>query len=210
MLYKLKLSKNMTKLSILLIALVFTISACSTQNTSEQVAEEETETSHEDHQEADNKTENTGPASPKRAAMDNIGTNHVHIEYSSPKVKGRVIWGGLVSYGEVWVTGAHKATSINFPSAVTIEGNEIPAGKYALFTIPGPEEWTIILNKNFDQHLADDYNQELDVLRINVMPEALDETVEDLTYTVKSTEGNKGEISIAWEKIKVTFNIETI
>ena len=64
--------------------------------------------------------------------------------------------------------------------------------------------------KNFDQHLADDYDQELDVLRINVNPEVLDETIEDLTYTVKNTEGNKGEISIAWEKIKITFDIETI
>ena len=200
----------MKKLTIILIAFVCVLSACSTQNTSEQAVDEETETSHDDHQEADNETENTSPASPRRAAMNNIGSNHVHIDYSSPKVKGRVIWGGLVSYGEVWVTGAHKATSINFPSTVTIEGNEIPAGKYALFTIPGPEEWTIILNKNFDQHLADDYDQELDVLRIKIKPEVLDELVEDLTYTVKSTEGNKGEISIAWEKIKVTFDIETI
>ncbi len=200
----------MKKSTIILIAFVFVLSACGTQNTTEQEAEKETETSLEDNKEASNETEKTGPASPKRAAMDNIGTNHVHIEYSSPKVKGRVIWGGLVTYGEVWVTGAHSATSINIPSAVTIQGNEVPAGKYALFTIPGPEEWTIILNKNFDQHLADDYDQELDILRINIKPEVLDETIEDLTYTVKSTEGNKGEISIAWEKIKVTFEIETI
>lgn len=200
----------MKKSTIILIAFVFVLSACGTQNTTEQEAEKETETSLEDNKEASNETEKTGPASPKRAAMDNIGTNHVHIEYSSPKVKGRVIWGGLVTYGEVWVTGAHSATSINIPSAVTIQGNEVPAGKYALFTIPGPEEWTIILNKNFDQHLADDYDQELDILRINIKPEVLDETIEDLTYTVKGTEGNKGKISIAWEKIKVTFDIETI
>jgi len=150
------------------------------------------------------------PKSPKTAAMANIGPAHIHIEYSSPSVRGRTVWGGLVSYGEVWVTGAHKATSINFPSDVKIKGSIVLKGKYALFTIPNKEEWTIIINKNWDQHLADDYDQAEDVLRFKVKPSNLKKVQETLKYQVVPVEGNVGTISISWDQLKVSFDVEVV
>lgn len=150
------------------------------------------------------------PLSPRTNAMANIGEAHVHIDYSSPSVRGRTIWGGLVAYDQVWVTGAHQATSINFNKDVKINGQTVPAGTYGFFTIPGKEKWTIILNKNHEQHLADDYNEAEDVVRFQVVPEGLPEMIESLTYEVKPIEGNKGAISVMWEHKKASFEIEVL
>ena len=139
---------------------------------------------HSDHQ---TESSNAQSKSPAMTAMTNIGSTHVHIEYHAPSVRGRQIFGGLVAFNEVWVTGAHSATSINFYENVKLNNQPIPKGKYALFTIPGEENWTVIINKNFDQHLADDYDQELDVIRFDVTPELLDSTQEQLLYEVTET-----------------------
>lgn len=148
------------------------------------------------------------PLSPRMQTMDNIAGTHVHIDYSSPSVRGRTIWNGLVAYGQVWATGAHTATSIDFSTEVTIGGQHIPKGKYAFFTIPGEKEWILILNKNYDQHLADNYDQNLDIVRLTVQPQPLEENVESLTYKVIPGAGNKGKIRMSWEKLKVEFDVE--
>jgi len=93
-----------------------------------------------------------------------IGDAHITINYTAPVVKGRVIWGGLVPFNDVWVTGAHRATSFEIDKAFSINNQTIPAGKYAIFTIPGEETWTFILNRNWDQHLADDYSASDDIV----------------------------------------------
>ncbi len=150
----------------------------------------------------------TIPGSPRTAAMANIGSAHVHIDYSTPAVRGRVIWGGLVPYDAVWVTGAHDATSINFPVDVEIAGQQIPAGKYAFFTIPNETEWTLILNKNWEQHLTRNYSEADDVLRWTVTPTIVDHT-ERLRYDVTSTGENTGRITMTWEKVQIGFDIVT-
>ncbi len=122
--------------------------------------------------------------SPNRMAMANIGDTHVHIEYSAPSVRDRIIWGGLVGYNRVWVTGAHMATSIEFDNDILLNGHHVKAGKYAFFTIPTEDDWTIILNENWNQHLADDYDEALDVLRFSIKPEA-HEFTEQLTFEVR-------------------------
>ncbi len=147
----------------------------------------------------------TTAKSPPKTAMANIGNVHVHMEYNAPLVRNRIIWGGLVPYGEVWVTGAHTATSINFNGNVEIAGQTIPKGKYAFFTIPDKEKWTLILNKNWDQHLTDEYEPKDDVLRWTVKPDT-DVHTEALTYQVTGGE-EKGTIEFRWEKIKVSFDI---
>ena len=83
------------------------------------------------------------------------------------------------------------------------------AGKYALFTIPGKTEWTVILNKNHDQHLADDYDQKLDIVRVKVAPKPLDALQESLIYDVKETGKNEGTISMHWEKLHIELAVET-
>ncbi len=150
------------------------------------------------------------PKSPKKMAMTNVGNNHVHIEYSSPSKRGRQIFGGLVAFGEVWVTGAHKATSISFSENALINGVEIEKGKYALFTIPGEEEWIVIINRNWDQHLADEYDQAEDIIRFSVTPNVLEESVEALTYSITETAESTGEINISWDKINLSFEVKDI
>ncbi len=139
-----------------------------------------------------------------------VDGNHVHIDYSSPSVRGRVIFGGLVAYNEVWSTGAHKATSIEFDKPVKISGREIEAGKYGFFTIPGESTWTVIINKNWDMHLADEYDPAEDVIRFEVEPESLDEVRESLEYNVESLGDGRGRISVAWDKTEISFGFENI
>ena len=136
-----------------------------------------------------------------------IGGTHFTIKYHAPAVRGRTIWGGLVPYDEVWVTGAHSATSLEFDKDITVNGIKIPAGKYALFTIPGKEKWTIIINKNWNQHLADDYDAKEDVARLDVTTQQLPSVQERLKYSITQDGDSKARIDISWEKVKVTLPV---
>ena len=124
--------------------------------------------SHESHQPAATSAEqsNNSKKSIPSETHGNVGEVHISINYHSPAARGRVIWGGLVPHGEVWVAGAHTATSVEFSKAIEVEGTVIPEGKYAFFTIPGQEKWTLILYKIWEQPLADDYDQADDVIRV--------------------------------------------
>jgi hypothetical protein len=137
-----------------------------------------------------------------------IGQAHLTLLYHAPSVRGRTIWGGLVPFGEVWVTGAHSATSLECDHDFVINGKTIAAGKYALFTIPGNEKWQVIVNKKWDQHLADEYNPAEDVARIEVVPEMLGSHQERLKYTLVPLSEKRGSILIRWEKIRITVPIE--
>jgi len=136
-----------------------------------------------------------------------IGGTHFTIRYHAPAVRGRAIWGGLVPYDDVWVTGAHSATTLEFDHSITIDGKKVPAGKYAFFTIPGREKWILILNKNWEQHLADEYDAKDDVLRVEVVPENLPATQERLVYRLTDTGNDRVAMSVRWEKVKVDLPI---
>ena len=88
-----------------------------------------------------------------------VGLTDIEIDYSRPGIKGREIFGGLVPYGKVWRTGANQATKIIFSTPVKLNGAEIPAGTYGLFTIPGKDEWTVIINKGAEQWGAYKYDE---------------------------------------------------
>lgn len=133
-----------------------------------------------------------------------MGEAHITIKYHAPAVRGRQIWGGLVPYDEVWVTGAHRATSFEINKDFKVGDTLIPAGKYALFTIPGKEDWTFIINKKWDQHLADEYSQADDIIRMQIKTENLDTHQERLKYSVTSSTDKEFKLTIAWEKIKLT------
>lgn len=145
----------------------------------------------------------------KALATGKIGNTVVTINYYSPAVRGRVIWGGLVPFEQVWVTGAHRATNIEFEGPVQIGDSRIPAGKYAFFTIPDKIEWTIIINKNWDQHLTDEYNQKDDLVRIKVRPEFTDINQERLRYVIQDEDEERGDgiIITYWEKMKVSLPV---
>jgi hypothetical protein len=141
----------------------------------------------------------------KAEAHGMIGDAHLTINYHSPAVRGRQIWGGLVAYNQVWVTGAHSATSLMTDKDIIVGGKPLPAGKYALFTIPGEKEWTIIINKNWEQHLADDYAESDDMLRFTVQPEVAPTKQERLRYEIISGDGGNGSIQITWDMLRVTL-----
>lgn len=146
--------------------------------------------------------------SPARQVADKIGANAINIQYHSPGVKGRIIWGGLVAYNKVWATGAHNATNMTFSQDVVINGTRIKAGKYAFFTIPDKKSWTLIINKNWEQHLADEYDQKEDIIRFTVKPQKLKSEVSRLAYYIKPTSDKEGTISMAWEKLQINFVVK--
>ncbi|MTI31587.1 DUF2911 domain-containing protein [Xanthovirga aplysinae] len=199
----------------LTIAGAFLLFACSSKNneTSQKQAEHsdhklEAGHHHGSNQHGEEKEEKAKPLSPHTSAMGMIGNNHVHIDYSSPGKRGRMIFGGLVGFGQVWSTGAHKATNITFDKDVKIDNVDIPAGKYGLFTIPDQNEWTIILNKDWDMHLADEYNKENDIVRVKAIPQQLKQVVESLTFEVKETGNEQGKVTIQWDQTAVSFDIK--
>lgn len=154
------------------------------------------------HKESSVPVSNNPTKSIPREASKWIGNTAVKINYHSPAVRGRVIWGGLVPFDSVWVTGAHQATSIEIGKDFLIGNASVPAGKYALFTIPGKKSWTIIINKNWKQHLTDDYQQTEDVARVQAKPEITGLT-ERLIYDIDQTGERTANIVISWEKIRV-------
>ena len=146
--------------------------------------------------------------SPHATAMTMIGDAHIHMDYSSPGVRNRIIFGGLLAYDVIWQAGAHKTTWLETNQDLIIAGKTLVAGKYGFFTIPSKEEWTLIFNSNWDQHGKDAYDAKEDVLRFQVKPIISDATTEHLIYKVKKTNVNEGTISLAWEKVSVAFNFK--
>lgn len=140
-------------------------------------------------------------ASPPDKAEGNIDGISVAVNYHQPSAKGRKIMGGLVPYGEVWRTGANETTSIELSADAKIEGKAIAKGKYALFTIPGENEWTIIINKSIKWG-STSYDAKDDVLRVKVKPSKTDSFVE--TFNI-SLDGSK--VVMKWENTQVAFNI---
>ncbi|HEY9006742.1 DUF2911 domain-containing protein [Ohtaekwangia sp.] len=142
-------------------------------------------------------------ASPKAEATGKIGAANVKIVYCQPSARGRKIMGGLVPYGEVWRTGANEATTIEIDKPVKIEGKDLPAGKYSLFTIPGENEWTIIINKEAKQWGAYNYKSSEDVFRVNVKPTKTSAPVEVFNIAVE-----KDQVVMKWENTAVAFKVK--
>lgn len=146
-------------------------------------------------------------ASPAASVKAAIGVTDVTIDYHRPGVKGRKVWGALVPNGEVWRLGANEATTITLSTPVRIEGHEVPAGKYALFAVPGPDAWTLILNKQAEQWGAYSYKKDQDLLRFEVKPQTGSFT-EWMTFHITPDGANAATVEMAWENLRVPFRIE--
>jgi hypothetical protein len=146
--------------------------------------------------------------SPTEMLKQHVGLADIEIVYSRPGVKGRLIFGGLVPYGEVWRTGANASTKISFSTAVKLNGTEIPAGKYALYTIPGKKEWTMILSKDTGLNGAFGYNPTNDLARFQVVPVKLAKPVETFTIDVNDIRDDSATINLVWEKTRVPLKLE--
>ena len=141
--------------------------------------------------------------SPAATATGKIGAADVTVNYSSPAVKGRPIWGGLVPYGQVWRAGANEATTVEFSKAVTVEGKALPAGKYGFFVLPTAKEWTVIFNKVPNQWGAFKYDSKQDALRVSVAPHKAPAMAERLVYEVTP----KGLV-LRWENLEAMVAIK--
>jgi len=148
------------------------------------------------------------PLSPHTSTMAMVGDAHIHIDYSSPGVRNRIIFGGLLAYDEVWQAGAHMATWIETNKDLTINGKVLPSGKYGFFTIPSKDTWTIIFNSNWNQHGKDYYDEKDDILRFKVKPIISESITEHLEYKINQVGNNEGMISLAWEKVLISFNFK--
>lgn len=147
------------------------------------------------------------PASPPASATRTVGTCKITVEYASPAARGRAIFGGLVPFDQVWRTGANAATTIEISGAAKIGGKEVPAGKYGLFTIPGKDQWTIILNNKPKQWGSYEYKESQDLARVEVKPTA-NEHVECLDIRLSPKSRTTVHLEILWEKTKVAVPIE--
>ncbi len=146
-------------------------------------------------------------ASSTQFILQDLGIEQISVVYQRPSAKGRTIFGGLVPYDQIWRTGANNATNITFPSEVMIEGQKLPAGTYALFTIPGKTEWTIIFNNNAKQWGAYTYDKADDVLRVKVKPKTLASPVETFTIEFEDVLEQSTDLALSWENTRVSFNI---
>ncbi len=147
-------------------------------------------------------------ASPTCTLKQRVGLTDIEIVYSRPGAKDRHIFGGLVPYGEVWRTGANQATRITFSTSVKFNGADVPAGTYALFTIPGDNEWTVILNTNAVQSGAFQYDKKADLVRVKTAPMNLAEHVETFMMEFDNIRDDSATLDLIWENIVVPIRIE--
>jgi Protein of unknown function (DUF2911) len=138
-----------------------------------------------------------------------FGLGKISLVYSRPNVKGRKIFGGMEPYGTVWRTGANSATVIKFSDDVILEGQKVPAGEYGLFSIPGENEWTIIISKQPKQWGAYSYKQSDDLVRFTVKTEQLPALTETMTLAFTDITPTTCNLKMMWEHSGFTVHITT-
>jgi hypothetical protein len=151
-------------------------------------------------------------ASPTQTLIQEFGLGKMEIVYSRPSLKGRSVFGAgslLAPIGDVWRTGANGATKLTFSDPVVLGNKTIPAGSYALFTIPGAAEWTIIINTNSKGWGSFDYKEAEDVVRFKVAPETTGSTTETFNIGVDNITAQTATIYLKWGKTKVNIPIST-
>lgn len=151
----------------------------------------------------------TPAPSPTQTVKQDFGLASIELSYSRPGMKGRKIFGDLVPYNNVWRTGANSATTLTFGDEVTIGGVLIPAGKYGLLSIPGKENWTLIISKQTDVTSPSSYKQDQDVVRVQVPSAKMKSAVETLTMQFANITSYSCDLQIMWAKTLVTLPIKT-
>jgi tetratricopeptide (TPR) repeat protein len=150
----------------------------------------------------------TPAPSPLQTIKQAFALSDITIEYSRPSVKGRVIFGDVVPFDKTWRTGANQATKITFGEDVKVEGNAVPAGTYALYTVPSKTSWEIMLYKDLTLggNVAD-YKKTEELLRFTVKSTAAPAMVETFTINVADITASSANIELCWEKTKVAFSV---
>jgi hypothetical protein len=148
-------------------------------------------------------------SSSSQTIIQEFGLGRITVKYSRPNIKGRSVEKDLAPFGEVWRTGANDATVITFTDAVNLEGNAIAAGEYAIFTIPGKNEWTIILNKETKQWGSYQYKQTEDVIRFNVKPIKVNEKSETFSIRFSNVMPSSANLDLVWDDFKISVKMTT-
>ena len=143
------------------------------------------------------------PASPAASVTGKINGATITINYSSPSVKERVIWGELVPFNKIWRAGANAATTIEMDKDIVVEGQKLPAGKYSFFVIPNEKECVIIFNKVAKLSGTNNYNEKEDQLRVTVKQTLVNSSTESLVYTI-----NQNSIVLSWDKWNIPIAVQ--
>jgi tetratricopeptide (TPR) repeat protein len=150
----------------------------------------------------------TPTPSPMQTIKQSFALTDISIEYYRPSAKGRTIFGDLVPFGKIWRTGANGATKLTFGEDVTIEGNKVPAGTYALYTIPNKDKWEILFYKDLKLGgNVNEYNKENELFRISSNVVNMSDKVETFTINVSDINPSNCKIELTWENTKVSFSV---
>ena len=141
-------------------------------------------------------------ASPRERVSGKINAATLSIDYGSPSVKGRKIWGALVPFDKIWRAGANEATTFQTDKDLIVEGKKLPAGNYSLFIIPNEKKCIIIFNKKAKQWGAYNYDQDLDQLRVEVSPKEVSKSTEKLLFLVK-----ENTVALLWDNWEIPLEI---
>jgi Protein of unknown function (DUF2911) len=149
------------------------------------------------------------PSPPQTAKCEVSGGKSITVDYSSPRAKGRKVFGGIVPYGEVWRTGANEATTFVTASDVMIGGHHVPAGSYTLFTIPAQDKWTLIISKKTGEWGIPYPGADSDLARVDMKVSATSGAVEN--FTIAFDKGSKGcTLRIEWENTRASVDVGTM
>jgi hypothetical protein len=146
------------------------------------------------------------PSPPASASCKFSDGKMVKIDYSSPRAKGRKIFGGVVSYGEVWRTGANEATTFVADTNVTVGGKAVPAGSYTLFTLPTTDAWTLIISKKTGEWGTDYPGEKEDLARAPMSGSKTSAPVENFTIAFDQA-GGKCTLRMEWENTRAKVEI---
>lgn len=145
--------------------------------------------------------------SPKASFTQRVGLTDISVDYARPSVKGRKIFGELVPYGQLWRTGANTATVVTFSTDVKVNGQDVKAGKYSIFTMPGETEWIVMLNKDTELWGESGYKQSNDALRTRITPSKTTSMVETMRISVENIKNDAADLVLAWENTEVVIPI---
>ena len=149
----------------------------------------------------------TPAGSPTFEVSGQIALADVSVTYSRPSAKGRKVFGDLVPFGELWRTGANAATKFSITGEMEFEGYLVPAGEYALYTIPGEKFWTVIISKNTSWWGVDGYDQSQDLMRFDVPAKSTSSHYETFTISFSDFTNQSANLNLKWEKTKITIHM---
>ncbi|MGZ3896695.1 MAG: DUF2911 domain-containing protein [Flavisolibacter sp.] len=156
---------------------------------------------------ARSQTLKTPQPSTTQMIKQDLGIGSVELSYSRPGMKGRRIFGDLVPYGKVWRTGANSATTLSFSDSVSIGGVAIAPGKYGLLSIPGQDQWILILSRQTDVTSPAAYHEESDVVRFSAKPSLVKDPVETFTMQFANVKATSADLQLMWDNVVVSLPI---